>query len=583
MRRPIRRHADSPQGACPLPQVEPGLFPRAATQIVQFLEQNGVRTIFGLPGGPLFPIYDALLDYPAIRVINCKHETMAVFAAAAYAKATQTVGVVLVTSGPGITNAITGLASAFCDSLPVLVLGGEISRSQFGRGALQDGSPYSLDTRSMVQSITKAFFELTNASLTGAVMGKALATARSGRKGPVFVSLPLDVTSQRVDPARIDAQVSSQFIMNPQLLDDVAHLLASADHPLILAGSGVRWGRGPEQLLRLAERGSIPVLSTPKAKGVFPESHPLALGIYGYGGHPSARKYLESNVDVLLAVGTGFGEVATNTWNQIIKASKAFVQLDIDAGQIGRNYRVDVGLVGPAEIVLLNLLERVPKRNRLQAVRGIERHSNPASFNDTSVLITPQRALWELQQSLPPETIFTVDSGEHTMFALHYLTLEDPDCFYFAGGLGSMGSGLGSAIGVKLACPTRPVVCICGDGSLPMNGGEMLTAAQEKLPLVLAVINNGSYGMVENGLRFQFGRSHTFPLNPMNISRFAEGLGAKAIRIERPGDILDANIHLLLAGDQPIVLDIVVDPGVQMPASERLLALKQASVEKETR
>jgi len=576
----LARPLSFPGKSAPAPQTLPRpIYPRAADQIVQFLVQNGVSTVFGLPGGPLFPIYDALLDCPSIRVINCKHETMAVFAAAAYARATESVGVVLVTSGPGITNSLTGLASAFCDSLPVLMLAGEVPRSQFGRGALQEGSPYSLDVRAMVHSITKATFELTNSRSTGAVMGKALATARSGRKGPVFVSLPLDVTPERVDPARIEAQVSSQFTVEAQLLDDVADLLASADHPLILAGSGVRWGRGPEQLLRLAERGSIPVATTPKAKGVFPESHPLALGIYGYGGHPSTRKYLESDVDVLFAVGTGFGEVATNTWNQVIKASRAFVQLDIDAAQIGKNYRVDVGLVGPADVVLLKLLERTPKRNRLLVVRGVERFTDPAvSPEATHTPITPQRAIWELQACLPKDTIYTVDSGEHTMFGLHYLNLDRPDCFYFAGGLGAMGSGLGSALGVKLGCPTRAVVCICGDGSVPMNGGELLTCAQQKLPIIVAVINNGGYGMVENGMNHMYGRSHSFATAPMDICQFARGLGATAIRIERPGDILTAGLEAALGEGRPIVLDIVVDPAVKMPAPERLAALK-ASVE----
>jgi acetolactate synthase I/II/III large subunit len=561
------------------PMISPRpVYPRAADQIVQFLLQNGVNTVFGLPGGPLFPIYDALMDCPGIRVIDCKHETMAVFAAAAYARATESVGVVLVTSGPGITNSLTGLASAFCDSLPVLMLAGEVPRSQFGRGALQEGSPYSLDVRAMVHSITKATFELTNSRSTGAVMGKALATARSGRKGPVFVSLPLDVTPERVDPARIEAQVSSQFTVEANLLDDVADLLASADHPLILAGSGVRWGRGTEQLLRLAERGSIPVATTPKAKGVFPESHPLALGIYGYGGHPSTRKYLESDVDVLFAVGTGFGEVATNTWNQVIKASKSFIQLDIDAAQIGKNYRVDVGLVGPAEVVLRNLLERTPKRSRLLVVRGVERFTDPSiPPADLLAQIGPPRALWELQACLPKDTIYTIDSGEHTMFGLHYLTLDRPDCFYFAGGLGAMGSGLGAALGVKLGCPDRPVVCICGDGSIPMNGGEILTAAQQKLPLIVAVINNGGYGMVENGLRHLYGRAHSFGTAPLDICAFARGLGARAIRIERPGDILAAGLEAALAEGTPIVLDIAVDPSIQMPAPERLAALKASS------
>jgi acetolactate synthase-1/2/3 large subunit len=221
-------------------------------------------------------------------------------------------------------------------------------------------------------------------------------------------------------------------------------------------------------------------------------------------------------------------------------------------------------------------LERVPKRNRLMMVRGVERFTDPRTLDDRQKPLAPQRAIWELQQSLPADSIFTVDSGEHTMFALHYLGLDLPDAFFFAGGLGSMGSGIGAALGVKLGCPTRPVVCICGDGSIPMNGGELLTAAQQKLPLIVAVFNNGSYRMVENGMNHVFGRSHTFGLGPMDIGHFAKGLGAETLRIEKPGDLFAAHLGTYLAGDKPLVLDIAIDPEAQMPNTDRLDALKAA-------
>jgi acetolactate synthase-1/2/3 large subunit len=481
---------------------------------------------------------------------------MAVFAASAYARATDNVGVVLVTSGPGVTNALTGLASAFCDSMPVLLLAGEVPRSQFGRGALQEGSAYSLDVRSMVGPITKAAFELTNAQSAASLMGKAIATAKSGRKGPVFVSLPLDVTRQIVDPPRIGAHVSAQFVVEATLLDEVADLLANAERPLILAGSGARWGRGPEQLRRLAERGGIPVCTTPKAKGVFPESHPLALGIYGHGGHHSAQRYLAAGVDVLFAIGTGFGEAATNTWNEQIKASKAFIQLDVDAYQIGRNYRADIGLVGPAEVVVRQLLERVPKVRRLSQVRGLERIEDSAAEEGR---ISASMAIRELQAALPEDAIYTVDIGDHMLFALHYLQLDRPDAFYFAGGLGSMGSGFGAALGVKLGLPDRPVVAICGDGTISMCGTELLTARQVGMPVVYAVLNDGSYGMVDHGFKNAYGRSRGFPL-PMDLPQLAEGLGGRAITIRRPGEIGALDWRSLLHGDRPLVLNILTGP-----------------------
>jgi acetolactate synthase-1/2/3 large subunit len=571
---------DAPAPAAP-PQPRKEHRYRAADQIVEILYKQGIRTVFGLPGGSISPIYDALLDRPEIRVVSCKHENMAVFAAAAYARATDSVGVVLVTSGPGVTNCLTGLASAFCDSMPVLILAGEVPRAQFGRGALQEGSPYSLDVRSMVQRITKSATELTNSQSAGTLLGKALLMARSGRRGPVFLSLPMDLVRGPVSPPRIAAHVSSQFTVEAPLLDEVADLLAGAERPLLMAGSGARWGDGPTQLLRLAERGGLPVITTPKAKGVFPESHKLALGVYGHGGHPSASSYLEGGIDVLFAVGTGLGDAATNSWNQHIKASRAFIQLDVDAAQIGRNYRADIGLVGPAEVLMRQLLERLPKNRRLSPVRHVERFSDASlSVGRPSEAIKPQRAIWELQEALPADTIFTVDIGEHMLFALHYLQLELPDCFYFAGGLGSMASGLGAAFGVKLAKPERPVVCICGDGTLSMSGTEILTAVQEQLPIIFAVFNDGRYGMVDNGFNAVFGRTRGFGLQPLSVSGLAESLGARAIPVNHAGDILSLDFAGIQAERRPVVLDIAIDPNEAMPHSDRLNSLAASTGDK---
>ncbi|MHB8420061.1 MAG: thiamine pyrophosphate-binding protein [Myxococcales bacterium] len=553
-----------------LPPVPAGKRRRAADQIADILVQNGVKTVFGLPGGAISPIYDALMDHPEVRVVTCKHETMAVFAAAAYARATDGVGVVLVTSGPGVTNAVTGLASAYCDSLPVVLLAGEVPRAQFGRGALQEGSAYSLDVRGMVSSITKATYELTNPQSAASLMSKALATARSGRKGPVFVSLPLDVTRQQVDPPRIGAQVSAQFTVEAPLLDEVADLLAGAERPLILAGSGARWGAGPQQLLRLAERGGIPVATTPKAKGVFPESHSLALGVYGLGGHASASGYLDAGVDVLVAVGAGFGEVSTNTWTDRIKASKAFIQLDIDAGQIGKNYRADIGLVGPAEILLRQLLERLPKARHLALVQRVKRDEAEHAGAGALGPIKPQRALWELQQKLPSDAIFTVDIGDHMVFALHHLQLDRPDCFYYAPGLGSMGSGLGAALGVQLADTDRTVVCVCGDGTISMCGTELLTASQQGLPIVYAVLNDGGYGMVDHGFQNIYGRSMGFSLEPLNLAGFAEQVGARSVIVQRAKDILNVDFAAARAERRPLLLDIRTGGATILPFRDRI-------------
>ncbi len=546
---------------------------RAADEIVDLLSRSGVRTIFGLPGAAISPIYDSLLDHPEIRVVNCKQETMAVFAAAAHARATDSVAVVLVTSGPGVTNAITGLASANCDGIPLLLLGGEVLTSQYGRGALQEGGPEALDLRAMLERVTKASFRLSRAQSATAVMRKALATARSGRRGSVFVSLPFDLLSAEIVPTRLETSVASHFEVDGRDLDEAAALLAAAERPLIIAGSGARWGRGPKELLGLAERGKIPVITSPKAKGVFPESHPLALGIFGFGGHPSAQRYLEAGVDVLLAVGAGFGEVATNAWDPTIRASRSFVQIDVDASQIGKNYRADLGLLGPAEVLLRELRERLPKRRQPWKVQGLERHEIEPRDPREPGMAAPE-AIVALQRALPSDTVFCGDVGDHLLFALHYLTIDRPDAFYFAGGLGSMGSGLGAAIGLKLAMPDRPVCCICGDGTLSMFGTELLTVAEEKLDIVFAVLNDGGYGM---GVRFcdrVFGRSAEFRIPGLDVPALARSLGLAGRRIERPAEIAELGA---IAG--PTVLDLALTRAAAVPLQARFNRVAEAMSE----
>jgi acetolactate synthase-1/2/3 large subunit len=279
---------------------------------------------------------------------------------------------------------------------------------------------------------------------------------------------------------------------------------------------------------------------------------------------------MEAGVDVLFAIGTSFGEVATNSWNQVIKASQTFIQLDIDAAQIGRNYRADIGLVGPAEVLIRQLLERVPKTRRQLPVGGIERLTDPSVFQHG--LIQPQRAIWELQQVMPQDTIYCVDIGDHLLFALHYLQLDRPDCFYFSG-LASMGSGIGASIGIKLALPNRPVVCICGDGTMTMAGTELLTATQEKLPIVYAVLNDGRYGMVERGNQHIFGRTPTYPSSPLDIAGMARQMGMSSIRIDRPSQILDFTRQHLAAAEGPLLLDISVDLEASAPGTERFDSL----------
>lgn len=547
---------------------------RTADILVDILAEAGVEVIFGLPGGPIAPIHDALLDRPEIRTITTRHEAGAMFAAAGYAQATGKLAVVVVTSGPGILNAMTGLASAFCEGLPVLVIAGEVPRERYGKGAAQDGTSHGLDIVHMVRSISKFAAEAIDANTAPALLKRAIATACGGRRGPAVVTLPMDVATATIHPPVLELGTSLSFNPPAKAIETTAQALADARRGLLLVGSGARWGNGPRLIRELAERLQMPVMTTPKAKGVLPENHPLSLGVFGWGGHPSASDYLDAGVDVLFAIGTSLGEHASDSWSQKLGATDHFIQLDVEAQRIGRNYPITLGVVDTVDGAIPKVLERlrdVPTRPK--AVYGVTRRNTGDYFLvGGEGKIAPQRAIWELQRCLPDNTIYTSDIGAHMFFALHHLEVRSPRGFMITLSLGSMGSGIGAAFGMAVARPDAPVVAICGDGCFSMGLGDIATAAQERVPMIIAVLNDERYGMVEVGNSAVYGRTPTFSM-PMNIANLAEGVGARSALIERPGDIQELDL-LALANDRPLVLDVRIDRTVHLSPS-RLDFLKK--------
>lgn len=544
---------------------------RAADELVDILVSVGVDAVFGIPGGTIAPLFDALLDRPEIRVILTRHESAAMFAAAGYARATGKIGVVLVTSGPGVINAMTGLASAYCDGLPLLLIAGEVSRRVFGRGALQEGSPHHLNIVGMVKHITKLAAQVPDANAAPSLLRRAVATALSGRRGPVALTLPIDVALESIQGPEVSVEVETTFKIKPWAIERAASAVADGGRTLIFAGSGVRQGRGPELLVALAERLQCAVMTTPKGKGVFPEDHPLALGVFGLGGHPSTTAYLEEGFDTLITLGTSLGDIATNGWSKLIAPRKHFIQVDIDASQIGRTYSATLGIAAPAELFLTHMLERVPAG--APAVYGLRTHTRgDMILCGTEDKIAPQRALWELQQVLPDNTIYTCDSGEHFLFAVHYLKTTAPDGFMVMSGLGSMGSGICSALGAQLANPGRVVAAICGDGGFAMAASEVLTAVAEKLPVIFFVLNDERLGMVELGNASIYGRSPEYWTGPMDISALARALGAATRVVTQAGQILSADL-MEAAQHGPVVVDVRIDRSIKMPKNARFEAL----------
>lgn len=551
---------------------------RVADRIVRLLVDAGVDVVFGVPGGAISPVYDALLDEPRVRVVTTRHEAGAMFAAAGYARTSGRPGVVLVTSGPGVINTMTGLATAYCDGLPVLVLSGEVPRRLHGRLALQEGTAHHLNVIGMAKPITKLALEVTEARTAAAVVRRALSTMTSGRRGPALLTLPLDVIGADHQPMDVVGQARVSFQdesgERERAIERTAERLRRARRPMIYAGSGARWGDGPARLVALAERLQCPVATTPKAKGVFPERHPLSLGVFGHGGHPSSSTYLEEGVDVLLTVGAGMSDPATDGWSPLLIPTDELIAIDVDALQLGRNYPVTRGIVGDAADVLERLCAALP--HGPCPTRRFQRFTttHPA-VAEVGAAISPQRALWELQRVMPADTIFTCDIGEHLLFATHYLTVDEPDGWIALTGLASMGASVGTALGARMALPDRRVAAICGDGGFAMMCGEIATACQYGVPLVVVVLNDRRYGMVELGHEAIFGRAPLFPTGALDVSAAAAAAGARVVEVRRPDELLAQPI----ADDSVVVINVLIDPTAKMPKSQRFSALKKAALE----
>jgi acetolactate synthase-1/2/3 large subunit len=539
--------------------------------LVDVLHDFGANVVFGVPGGAISGFYDALLERPDIRIITTKHEAMAGFLAIGYSMATGRPGVVLTTAGPGITNALTGIASAFYEGVPVVHIAGEVARSAFGRGALQEGSPSGFDSVAIMRRVTKMSVMLAHPGPAASVLRKALTTAFSGRRGPVFVSLPLDVACASVEPQPVIGSVRTSFEIDPDGARRAIELLERAKNPLILAGAGTRESTSKRALRRLAEHVGASVCVTTKGKGVFPEDHPLYLGIVGFGGHESVIKHLQKGVDVLLAVGTGLNDFTTNAWTPLLRATRSFIQVDIDSAQLGKNYAIDLGLVGPADQVIGRMLEHRSETRPGTLVSSTSRLETQPLTRSAHGALTTMEVVEIMNDVCPKDALFTADMGEHLSVALHYLRVGEHADFLTCLGFGSMGSGIGAAIGYQLGAPHRRTFAICGDGGFLMFGNELATAVQYGLRTTFVVINDGRLNMVHHGMMDLFERTPDFSTQVVNFAEMAKSMGATGYVVNTEEGLRAG----LAEHDGPVVLDVRIDPDIRLGGNQRVAALKQ--------
>jgi acetolactate synthase-1/2/3 large subunit len=548
--------------------------PTAAAALLKTFAAHGVRVAFGIPGGAASPIFDALIDVPEIVFVATRHEAVAGFAASGYARATGLPALVLTTSGPGLTNAVTGMAAATLEELPVIFLAGEVASCAVARGALQDGSPAGLDALGMVRSMTRWATTLQAPDAATPTAERAWQLATGERPGPVYIGVPLDVGSRpSTPPPRFVSSVRPPAALAPLVCQKAARLLRTARRPLLVLGNGARWASAEARAL--AERLSMPVVATGHAKGVFPETHPLYLGIVGVGQHPSVAEYLANPPDVVCIVGSRLGDIATNGWRLSLAGTNETIQIDRDPLLVGRNAPVTLGIVGDARSVLVELTEMLLAGVAPPTVRVSGCRSARAELaQSNSVPLKPQRVLADLSRAFP-EAIWCSDIGEHLTMALHYLRVDSPSSFHALMGFGAMGSGIGSAIGVKLARPKDTVIALCGDGGLAMHAGEILTCVDNGIGVIFAVFNDGRWNMIEQGFQAVYGRlPPSLPSHVADLAAVARGFGAEGMIVGHPEGLAVDRLRELAASGRPVVLDIRIDASESFTAESRAAAIR---------
>lgn len=553
-----------------------------AELLLRYLEGEGVEYIFGVPGTSLVPLYDAINKQDAIKPILSKHEEGAAFMADGYARVSGKIGVCYATSGPGATNLVTGVANAYMDNIPLLVITGQVPTSIYGKGTFQDSTKEGVDSVAMFDPITKYSEMIISRYKMPETLREAFRIAFSGKKGPVHISYPKDIMEAEIEDTLLPPggyKVKSEYF-DRKLVIDATEKLVTAKKPAMLVGSGVIASDATLEVLELAELLNIPVATTPKAKGTFPEDHALSLGVFGFSGSPAAEEYLMGDVDVLLVVGASLNQLTTLSWDPKLKPSDSLIHINIDPSEIGKNYVADIGLVGDCRAVLDEISFRVlralqkydPSEDRpiediVKFKQSVGMFVDEEKMFSESVPIKPQTMMREIQECLPEDAIVFVDTGNHTCWAIHYMRFKKPN-FISAFGMLTMGYATAAAIGGKLAAPDRPVVAIVGDGCFLMNGMEIATAVSYDIPVVWIVQNNAKLGLVHELQRFALGdKTVSTTFKEVNLARVAEGLGAKGYRIERPGELLEI-LPEAIERAVPTVIDVIIDPD-EVPPIDR--------------
>lgn len=529
-----------------------------AKAVIESLYKENVDVIFGYPGGQVLPLYDALYDAD-IRHILVRHEQAATHAADGYARATGKPGVCLATSGPGATNLVTGIATAYMDSVPLIALTGQVPRSLIGNDAFQEAN-----ITGITLPITKHNYLVQDTKDIPRIFKEAFYIAQTGRPGPVLIDIPKDIQVEMMEfeyPDEVKLRgYKPTYAGNDQQVKKAASLILKAEKPIFYVGGGVISSNATEELRLLAESIIAPVTTTLMGMGAFPSAHPLSVGMPGMHGTRFANYAIQES-DLIIAVGVRFDDRVTGKISAFAPNAK-IIHIDIDPAEIGKNVRVDIPIVGDAKNILKNLIKYVKAdQSRTNSwIKKIEawKKEYPLTYRKDS-LLRPQFVVEQISE-VCPDAIIVTEVGQNQMWAAQFFDYKNPRTFISSGGLGTMGYGFPAAMGVKVGKPESTVIDIAGDGSFQMNSQELATVVQNDIPVIVAILNNCFLGMVRQWQELFFNRrfSATCLEGSVDFVKLAEAYGALGLRATKKSEVKDI-IKEAISSGRPTVIDFVVE------------------------
>ena len=532
---------------------------KGAQVIVESLHREGVEVMFGYPGGVVIPIFHYLFDAP-FKFILTRHEQGAVHAADGYARATGKPGVVIATSGPGATNLVTGIATANMDSVPLVVFTGQVSTETIGNDAFQEA-----DVTGITRPITKHNYLVKDVKDLPRIIKEAFYIATTGRPGPVLIDVPVNISNAEVNyeyPDKVNLRsYKPVYEGHPGQIKKACKLIEQAKRPVVYAGGGVIISNASEELREFIKKTGIPITTTLLGLGIYPETDPLALEMLGMHGTYYANHAVHES-DLLIAIGARFDDRVTGKISEFIPDARV-IHVDIDPASVSKSVQVDVPIVGDSKHVLqeMNKMVKAPKIDEWIDHINRMKEANPLTYRDSESKIKPQYVVEQIYKLTKGDAVICTEVGQNQMWAAQFYKYTSPRTFISSGGLGTMGYGFPAAIGAQLGRPDKRVFDIAGDGSIQMNIQELIVAVQHRLPVVIAILNNGFLGMVRQWQQLFYDKrySHTCINCQPDFVKLAEAYGAVGIRIGKKEEVIPAIEKALSITDKPIVLDFHVD------------------------